>query len=131
MFYLRLIIILCLAALGAEADNLLSNSNFEDGKAGFSSDYVFSHNDIRADTTYDVVHSPREGHDGGASFPDHTSGNGLMLAANGSADSSKAIWRQTVNVIPNHRYAFSGWIASWGMDVGAADRNLLGTDPCP
>ena len=128
MLLIRSILLLASLALSAAAENLLVNGNFENGTNGFTSDYVPVAGGYLDEDGYDVVRSPHLGHGHGADFPDH-SGGGLMLAANGSSDSSKAVWRATVAVKPFQAYAFSGWAASWGKDwnVTAA----LGQDPNP
>src|SRR5262249_9477766 len=92
--------------------NLLLNGDFEAGNTGFTSDYTYSPGDISPEGTYNIVRNPHDSHPGGASFGDHTSGTGLMLAANGASNTNLVVWRQSVAVVPNTTYEFSGWGAS-------------------
>jgi len=103
------------------AQNLLVNGDFEAGNTGFTSDYTYSPGNIASEGTYDVVRNPHDSHPGGASFGDHTSGTGLMLAANGASNTNLVVWRQSVAVAANTTYEFSGWGASWGDDGGGHD----------
>lgn len=97
----------------AQSLNLLVNGNFEAGNTGFTSDYIYSPGDIVNPRTYDVVTNPRNSHPLAWSMTDHTSGSGYLLAANGSVDQARVVWRQSVSVQPGTVYAFSGWAASW------------------
>jgi hypothetical protein len=108
-----------------KAQNLLVNGNFEQGNVGFTTAYEYSPGNIVPEGSYDVVQSPSGSHAGGASFPDHTSGTGYMLAANGASDASTVLWGQSVKVSPNTGYELSGWSASWGKLWGG------NTDPAP
>jgi hypothetical protein len=92
---------------------MIVNGDFSAGNTGFKSDYQFSRR-VGAEGSYFVGKDPRESHGGGASFGDHTTGNGLMLIANGSSEPEKTVWMETVKVSPNHKYAFGLWAASWG-----------------
>ncbi|HEV2691389.1 MAG TPA: hypothetical protein VG347_00685 [Verrucomicrobiae bacterium] len=130
MLLLRSAVFICCTAFTVAAGNLLVNGDFEGGNTGFSSDYAYVPGHLDQ-SVYDIVPSPRVSHPYGANFPDHTSGHGFMLAANGSDDSHKAVWRQTVAVNPFQEYAFSGWAASWGMDWGRVRTDDLGLDVCP
>jgi len=125
-----LLLLGCLACT-ASAENLVVNGDFENGTNGFSSDYIPYAGGTIAEGVYDTARSPHADHPGGADFADHTSGNGLMLVANGSTDRPRVLWRQTIPVDPSHEYAFSGWAASWGMDGRRSENPGLGFDPCP
>jgi hypothetical protein len=101
--------VLCLfhttLALG---QNLLVNGDFEAGNSGFTSEYRF----VRLDTgllTYDVFRKSIDSHFLGLSFGDHTSGKGLMFGANGGNDTNRVLWKQTVQIVENTDYQFSGW----------------------
>lgn len=113
----------CAASFAA---NILTNGNFDSGNTGFASDYVYSPGNIYNDSTYDVVSDPFNSHSGAASFGDHTSGSGLMLAVNGSTTANLVVWRQTVSVLSGTMYEFGGWATSWG---GGAAFDYL--DPAP
>ena len=122
--------IAALCSMAASAANLLVNGDFETGSQGFTSDYDERPGDL-SEGGYGVVRSPSDGNALGASFPDHTSGHGFMLAANGSPDSRKAVWRQRVKVAPSQTYCFSGWAASWGRRWNFKTRIAKNTDPRP
>ena len=88
--------------------NLLVNGDFEAGNSGFTSEYRF----VRLDTgllTYDVFRKSIDSHFLGLSFGDHTSGKGLMFGANGGNDTNRVLWKQTVQIVENTDYQFSGW----------------------
>jgi uncharacterized repeat protein (TIGR03803 family) len=108
----------------AQGANLLTNSDFEAGNTGFVSSYYYSPGDLVNEGTYDVVTDPHNSHSGGASFGDHTTGNGLMMALNGSPKPNDVVWGETINVVPGSTYLFSGWTATWGTSGE-------GTDPSP
>jgi hypothetical protein len=93
--------------------NILINNNFESGNTGFSSGYTFTTGNITAGATYDVVSNPNNSHASAVSFGDHTSGSGLMLAANGATSPGLVVWSQTVPVAANTDHEFSAWVASW------------------
>ena len=122
----KIVTLLLLAGAGSlEAQvNLLVNGDFEAGNQGFTTGYHFSNNDLSPTGVYAVITDPHDSHPGGSSMHDHTSGSGLMLAANGGNDPTNAVWSETIPVRPNTTYLFSGWAASWGQ-------NGDGTDPSP
>jgi hypothetical protein len=105
------------------SQNLLLNGSFDAGNTGFTTDYTFAPGNISPPGTYDVVRNPRDAHALGASFTDHTSGAGLLLAMNGATEPNLVLWRQSVNVTANTPYEFSGWAASWGDDGTGHDVN--------
>ncbi len=112
------LVALASASAYAQSPNLLVNGDFDAGVTGFTSAYTYSPGNVYAAGTYDVVSNPRDSHRLAASFPDHTSGHGLMLVLNGSSDTSLAMWSEVVSVKTNTTYAFSGWTATWGHVVG-------------
>jgi hypothetical protein len=105
-------------ALSAFGQKTLVNGDFEMGNIGFTSAYAYSPGShYLNEGQYDVVTNPHLDHPLGASFGDHTTGGGFMLAFNGSSDTNSVVWSETVSVSPNTTYVFSGWGASWG-DTG-------------
>jgi len=102
--------------IGSEDSNLVFNGDFELGNVGFTTDYIFSKGDIGGAQWYDVLNNPAQGRPrdiNPPSYTDHTSGKGLMMAANGAVSPNKVVWSQTVDVIPGKSYDFSMWISSW------------------
>jgi hypothetical protein len=93
--------------------NLLVNGDFSRGNTGFTSQYTYS-TDLGPEGNYVVGADPQTYNSGGASFGDHTTGNGLMLIANGAPTPNTYVWQETVNVLNATNYTFSGWAASWG-----------------
>jgi CARDB len=101
--------------------NLIVNGDFEAGNTGFSTQYF--RGSLLAPQTYDILRNPRDGHPSAASFGDHTSGSGLMMAVNGAERANVLVWSQTVSVVPNTDYSFSSWVASWTS--GPGDLSIL------
>ena len=102
--------------IGSEDSNLVFNGDFELGNVGFTTDYIFSKGDIGGAQWYDVLNNPAQGRPrdiNPPSYTDHTSGKGLMMAANGAVSPNKVVWAQTVDVVPGKSYDFSMWISSW------------------
>lgn len=93
--------------------NLVTNGGFSLGEEGFSSDYSYQPGDIWAAGTYDLVPNAQISHPWAVSYGDHTCGDGLMLAANGSITAGSAVWTQTIHVQPDTDYVFSAWVSSW------------------
>ncbi len=92
--------------------NLIYNGDFELGNVGFGSDYTYSPSNY-FEGRYHVVSNPKLWHPQAASYGDHTTGAGLMMAVNGALVPNKVVWAQTVNVAPNNRYVFSLWVSNW------------------
>ncbi|MBI5387029.1 MAG: hypothetical protein HZA90_20335 [Verrucomicrobia bacterium] len=98
--------------LFAPITELIVNGDFEAGNAGFSNDYVYSPADMTPQGVYCVVANPASVMSNWGSFGDHTTGTGLMLLANGDANPTNTVWRQTILVATNAAYLFSAWAAS-------------------
>lgn len=96
----------------AEAQNLVTNGNFDAGNSGFASEYPFAgYNSTEGQ--YGVVTDPHPWNSAVDSFGDHTSGTGNMLVVNGKSDgSAPVLWAEQVNVLPDHTYFFSTWAAN-------------------
>jgi len=95
------------------AQNLIVNGDFEGGNVGFFTDYLYSPGDIWLIGTYDVVYDVSDVHPLAELHHDHTTGAGLMMAANGALPNLPIVWSQTVTVTPGVRYEFSAWAANW------------------
>lgn len=111
------------ALMSHASENLLVNANFEQGNVGFETTYRYSPRDITNVGDYDIVKNPINSHSGAGSFEDHTNGEGLMLALNGSSDPEAVLWRQSISVASNKVYTFSAWLSTFG--------ELNGVDPNP
>ena len=103
---------LLLGTFGAESAELIVNGDFESGDTGFTSDYSFRA-DIDMQGTYSVVDDTLDCHSSAASYGDHTTGAGLMMAANGAASADDVVWSETVNVSQHYNCDFSMWVSSW------------------
>jgi hypothetical protein len=91
--------------------NLIVNGDFESGNTGFSTDMTLNPL-LSATGTYAILMNPRDVNVNFASFGDHTSGSGLMMAINGSANSANEVaWAQSVSVMPGSNYEFSAWVS--------------------
>lgn len=117
---------LAFALHAASGQNLLVNGNFDAGNSGFTSTYQYHPTNSVPEGGYAVVADTLHAHGLATSFPDHTSGKGLMLCANGSRRKSDIVWRQVVSVTPQRSYSFSGWGATWGHYPPSSD-----IDPSP
>jgi autotransporter-associated beta strand protein len=94
--------------------DLITNGNFEQGNTGFTSAYIYSPGNIGPADTYDVLPNPRPAHGGDtASYGDHSTGMGLMMAVNGAETPGVVVWSESFSVVPESDYAFSMWISSW------------------
>jgi hypothetical protein len=91
--------------------NLITNSDFEQGNTGFTSDYINSA-DLVPEGRYAIVANPQNVHASFISCGDHTTGSGLQMVINGATTPNVTIWRQTVNVVPNTYYQFTYWVQS-------------------
>jgi len=100
---------------GASSDNLMSNWDFSQGFAGFSSNYIPGNGGpfglLSNEGTYAVSTNPALTHTNFASFGDF-SGDGNMLVVNGAGVANQTVLCQTVSVTPNTNYAFSTYVAS-------------------
>lgn len=95
------------------AVNLIENGDFEQGNAGFSSDYGYSPGNLVPEGLYDVTDNPQSAHAGFQPCPDHTSGSGNMMVVNGSGTPNQNVWCQTISgLLPNTQYAFSCWVTT-------------------
>ncbi len=105
--------------------NLVYNGNFSLGNTGFTSTYTYvtGPGSLGPEGTYAITTSPSLVHSGTASFGDHTTGTGNMMAINGSGTPT-SVWCQTIPVTPNTNYTFSAWVANWSTP-GAGEAPIL------
>ena len=92
---------------------LVVNGSFELGNTGFQSSYAYSPGNIADLSTYDITTNPADVHFSAASFGDHTTGTGEMMAVNGGQTSDLTVWSETIAVVPNSDFTVSAWVASW------------------
>ena len=91
--------------------NILSNSNFNLGNTGFTSDYVSS--STGGYGKYNVTdRGPQSWWTGFSPCVDHTTGTGFMMLIDGGPISNQNVWCQEVAVLPNTDYAFSAWVVN-------------------
>ncbi len=93
-------------------NNLVENGDFEQGNAGFSSDYGYSPGNLVPEGLYDVIDNPQSDHPSFAPCNDHTSGSGNMMVVNGAGSPNQDVWCQTVTVLPNTPYVLSAWVTT-------------------
>jgi gliding motility-associated-like protein len=98
--------------------NLIVNGNFSAGNTGFTSaySYVTGSGSLFPESVYTITTDPHLEHSGAASFGDHTTGHGKMMAING-ASTPIDVWCETISVAPNTNYTFSAWFANWSSDT--------------
>lgn len=108
-----LIVGLTLALPTTAQANLLTNGDFELGNTGFFTQYTLNNATGVPEGVYSILQNPSTWHPNAASYGDHTTGNGLMMAINGAIQPNVIVWSQTVSVSPNTFYTFSGWVSSW------------------
>lgn len=88
-------------------NNLILNGNFEAGYSGFSTEYVFKTlgQGFGPDNVA-IATNPQAYNSGFQTCGDHTSGSGNMLLVDGSTQSGKKVWCQTVPTTPGQMYQF-------------------------
>jgi gliding motility-associated-like protein len=98
--------------------NLVFNGDFSLGDTGFTSSYpyVTGAGSLVPAGVFTITTDPHLEHSGAASFGDHTTGTGNMMAING-ASTPISVWCQTIAVLPNTYYDFSAWFANWSSDT--------------
>ena len=98
--------------------NLVFNGDFNEGDTAFTSayPYVSGVGSLVPTGVFAITTDPHLDHPDAASFGDHTTGSGNMMAING-ASSPIDIWCQTITVTPNTYYDFSAWFANWSSDT--------------
>jgi outer membrane protein OmpA-like peptidoglycan-associated protein len=89
------------------------NGNFENGNKGFTSDFIYSRENLKPGeyTVTDrasALNADYKNPVGG----DHTTGNGIYLIIDSDDQPGKKVWRAMVNVIPNSTYTFSAYFCN-------------------
>src|SRR5262245_17414202 len=73
--------------------NLIVNGTFEAGNTGFATDYQYDSTPWD-DAQYYLTTDPSTIHFLGVRYGDHTTGRGLMMAANGGENPNLRVWSQ-------------------------------------
>lgn len=99
------------------AENLIYNGDFEFGNVGFASQLTFvASGQFPSSGSYGITQNPHDDiWSAFGDFGDHTTGFGLMFAADASAEPSTIAWQAAVTVPTAGVYEFSGWAASMGQ----------------
>jgi hypothetical protein len=97
-------------ACACNAQNLLTNGDFSSTNEGFSSDYSYvSSGESFMPGTYGIRTNSQDFNPNYTPFSDHTTGNGNMMLIDGVSGTTSNVWEETVSIIPNTQYTFSGW----------------------
>ena len=108
--------------------NLITNGSFTSGNTGFTSEYVFTPNNV-TEGEYFVGSNPPAWNSSLNICSDHTSVNGNMMMVNGAPIPNVNVWKQTIAVTPNTNYAFSTWIqALWPPNPAQLQFSINGKD---
>ena len=96
--------------------NIIYNGDFEDGVAGFNSDYVIgtggTFGQLSNPGTYAINTNAANTHNNFSACTDHTTSTGNFMIVNGATIAGQNVWCQTVSVTPNTTYQLSTWITS-------------------
>lgn len=130
-----------IASAEIRSPNMIINGDFSAGNTGFTSTMLSTPFTLIIPGSYAVVSDPSAIHPDFKQCQDHTTGNGLMLACNGSLLPNRDIWCQNVAVEPGGTYDLSFWAAAMtenespelvfridGQNLGAP--NILGPVTC-
>ncbi|MBN2536033.1 MAG: hypothetical protein JXB88_24345 [Spirochaetales bacterium] len=86
------------------------------GNIDFSTEYIYSPDDIWNEGTYAITTDPGNVHRLAVSFRDHTNSKGYMMVVNGSIKKQTYFWKKFVPVKPDTIYILSGWVAHWSIE---------------
>ena len=89
--------------------NLITNSSFDEGLSGFSTEYIQGAFNAQS---FAVTTNPSLNFGNFADFGDNTTGDGNLLLVNGATTPDVTVWETTVAVNPNTNYLFSTAIAT-------------------
>lgn len=102
--------------------NFLSNGDFEYGNTGFYSDYTPDAGNFRYQS-YTINNKASNVYPWWCST-DPPSKN-KMLIVDGAVSNNKRVWYQTVNILPNKEYTFSGQFLNLYNTNGYNDPNII------
>ena len=110
-------------AVSAKAANLVSNGDFEAGNTGFTTDYIYNSPNLAVLSGMYTIYNTALSATSPSKIHDHTSGTGNLMYVNGSWETNKVVWSQTINVETNTNYDFSIWSMRLG-DINFGDPYL-------
>ena len=118
-FFKVLAIVLLMVTVPSRAQNLVVNSNFDQGhNVGFTTDYVHSWGlGGDNDTGKYCVHT--NAHNCSTtmfSFTDHTTGSGYYMIVNGSTVANQRVWQEQIAVQQYSYYDFTLWMTFVAME---------------
>ena len=114
----------------SDALPLIVNGDFSAGNTGFTSAYSFTPGTNTAAEQYNVLSDASTWNTFFAGV-DHTTGDGLFMAVNGSADPDLVVWSQTVGVLPNETYQMSFWYSKIDIFVNGIAQLELSINGVP
>jgi gliding motility-associated-like protein len=102
---------------GILGQNLVLNGTFQGGTTAASNNFTTAYFPGTGGTygllsnqgQFAIATSPSLTHINFNNCPDHTTGTGNMLVANGASIANTNVWTQTITVTPNTDYLFSFW----------------------
>lgn len=102
---------------GILGQNLVLNGSFQGGTTAASNNFTTAYFPGTGGTygllsnqgQFAIATSPSLTHNNFINCPDHTTGTGNMLVANGASIANTNVWTQTIAVTPNTDYLFSFW----------------------
>ena len=77
----------------AQAQNLVTNGDFEAGLSGFTSGYAYAPSQNTAEGQYAVLSNPYPWNDNFVSASNHTAGGSSMFVGNGSGGAGDLVWQ--------------------------------------
>lgn len=100
-------------SIGSAGQNLITNGDFSQGNEGFTSGYVYSPGANPTQGVYGIFPNANDlSPDFFSHCRDHTTGQGNLMAVDGSPQANVEVWCQRVAVEPNTTYGFSTWVTS-------------------
>jgi gliding motility-associated-like protein len=102
---------------GILGQNLVLNGSFQGGTTAASNNFTTAYFPgtggsfglLSNQGQFAIATSPSLTHNNFVNCPDHTTGTGNMLVANGASIANTNVWTQTIAVTPNTNYLFSFW----------------------
>lgn len=94
----------------SESHNIVYNTHFDFGYAGFFSDYEYDEDDISAGNAFAVANSPDIVFSNFPLCSDHTGNNGNMIIVNGTNAPPQNVWCQYIEVQEGIEYQLEAYI---------------------